>query len=71
MANNTVIEIMKDNLTFEEVLQYETFSSSLLASFLYQISTTYFVWVCQRKYKRYLEAKESLKKLSINKPFKK
>lgn len=56
-----MIDVTNNKLTFEEVMEYETFSCSLLVSFLYQISTAYFVWVCQRKYKRYLEAKEALK----------
>jgi len=51
----------KGDITFDEVLEYESFSCSLLQSLLYMISTRYFVWVCQRKYKRYSEAKELLK----------
>jgi hypothetical protein len=60
--------IQYNPITEEQALNYEIFSTSLIASFFGRIFPRYFVWRGKRRYKRYKSAMEFLKpnRLKLN-----
>ena len=52
------MNISKEEITpipFEKILEYESYNMSFIKGVIFVLSTNLFVWMVNRKYKRYTE----------------
>jgi len=52
-------------ITRQQAMEYEAGKTSLITSVIYKLFHNYFVWVCNRRYKRYSDYLNNQEELEI------